>query len=93
MVPKSGSSFEKYAVHELNESEYSSHSLRHGAIETMEANGVHKGNIADLIGHTQGSGLSQISSSFESTYHRISPSSVVLGKKVFLYFHLQHLKT
>jgi len=93
MVPKSGSSFEKFAVHELNESDYSSHSLRHGAIETMEANGVHKGNIADLIGHTQGSGLSQISSSFESTYHRISPSSVALGKKVFLYFHLQHLKT
>lgn len=84
MVPNSGSSFEKFAVSELNEPDYSSHSLRHGATEVAEAAGVHKGNIADLIGHTQGSvGLSQMSSSFESTYQRISPASVTQGKKHF----------
>jgi len=83
MVPNSGSSFEKYAVLELTERDYSSHSLRHGATEVMEANGVHKGNIADLLGHTQSNavGLSSMSSSFESTYHRISPASVTQGKK------------
>ena len=84
MVPNSGSSFEKFAVSELDGPDYSSHSLRHGATEVAEAAGVHKGNIADLIGHTQGSvGLSQMSSSFESTYHRISPASVTKVKKHF----------
>jgi hypothetical protein len=88
LVPGASGAYREFVVPELDDHEnVSSHSIKHGCIETMEANGVGGGHATDLSGHAPssrgdgkgGNGVAR-GSAFDS-YHKATPARVVIGAK------------
>lgn len=83
LVPGATGSYSHVTVPGLDPKS-SNHSLKHGACDDMEANGVAPGNVTDLTGHSVGSnprdGGGGSSSAYASSYHKASNSRVVVGK-------------
>jgi hypothetical protein len=86
LVPGAPGDYSEYTVNELGLLAHppTSHDIRHGAVETMEANGVGPGHVIDVTGHAPGSrggdktGVQQ-GSAFAS-YHKATPARVTVGK-------------
>ena len=84
MMPGSKSQFAKFAVVELDP-ETTSHGLRHGSIDEMEAHGVAGELAADLSGHAPnpGGGGGGSSGAFESSYHKATHAKTIMGNILF----------
>jgi len=86
LVPGAPGDYSKFTVDDLGLLAHppTSHDIRHGAVETMEANGVGPGHVIDVTGHAPGSrgddktGVQQ--GSALSSYHKTTPSRVTVGK-------------
>jgi hypothetical protein len=81
LVPGATGAYSQHTVAELDDHDgISSHSIKHGSIEEMEANGVHSGNCTDLSGHAPSSDTQAKTGSAFDKYHRASNARVAVGK-------------
>jgi hypothetical protein len=87
MVPGTLGAYSNFSVKELDDHEnVSSHDLKHGSCEEMEANGVDGGFCTDLSGHAAsskgdgkgGDGVA-VGSAFDA-YHKATPKRVAQGE-------------